>query len=579
MYFGFSPGPQKGTIEDRMIAGMRLVLAASALLIIYFDPVEPDRLVPVTYAALVLYTIHSVVILTLVWRSAEFADRMRRWAHWVDVGSYAFLVALSSGTNSIFFFGFFFAIVISSFRSGYKTGLRVTIASAFLFTTISLATARLTPVLELNRFLLRPVDLAVLGYMISYWGGYHVKLSRRLALLKDVSRLSNPRFGFDRTIGSILEQLRAFFDADACLFISQDPNTNGFVLHRADRRDPNAATRSETMDPKLAEPLLRMGTDLTVVYRSSHSGSPWWQFRKGTNAAAKAKDGSDPEGQLAIEWLANLLDTGWLVSVPLRDHNKMLGRLYLAARSWPSFDHTDKEFLIQVSEHVMPVLENIRLADRLAAEAADRERQRIARDIHDSILQPYIGLQMGLAGVRRRLSLKDTETNGGAERLLQAFQDAAADTDLLIEMTADGIRDLRGYVTGLKSGNEDTLMPGLRRFAAKFTQATNILVQVRGDDGIQVDNRIASEIFQMIVEGLSNIRRHTQSQRGFIDLERTDGSVILRIENDGLSGVAIEPFTPRSIAERAESLGGRVKVQLFGEMGTSVIVEIPVTSA
>ena len=54
-------------------------------------------------------------------------------------------------------------------------------------------------------------------------------------------------------------------------------------------------------------------------------------------------------------------------------------------------------------EHVTPVLENIRLVDRLASEAAEYERQRIARDIHDGMIQPYIGLQLGLAAIRQKI--------------------------------------------------------------------------------------------------------------------------------------------------------------------------------
>ena len=52
-----------GSIDNRMIATMRLILASSALIIIYLDPSEPDRLVPVTYGALILYRLqrHSLL--------------------------------------------------------------------------------------------------------------------------------------------------------------------------------------------------------------------------------------------------------------------------------------------------------------------------------------------------------------------------------------------------------------------------------------------------------------------------------------------------------------------------------------
>ena len=577
-----APSPNKdlpllvASVDDRMIAGVRLVLALSGLLIIWLDPVEPDRLARVTYAALVSYILYSLFVGALVWRPRQSGNRILAWSHWVDVASYTILVALSSGTNSIFFFGFFFAIIASSFRFGYKTGLRITIVSALAFTAVSLATSSLNTHFELNRFLLRSIDLAVVGYLISYWGGFQVKLSQRLALLKDVSSLSNPRFGLDRTIGSILEKLRAFYEADACVFVSVDPQTGEFRLRRADRRDPDSATRSEVIDPQLANQLVNMLGDQTLVHRDP-SRKPWRLSTSSTGASGRIKGEPHTPVGVAVQTAANLLDASSFVTVPLRQREKNLGRVYVTSRTPRSFDRTDAAFLAQVSEHVVSVLEHTRLIDRLATEAAEQERKRIARDIHDSIIQPYIGLQMGLAGVRRRLSTEISDLNGNDNPLLKIVSDAASDTDRLIEMTANGISDLRSYVHVLreKGDSEDSLLPAVRRFAAKFAQATNIVVQVRADTDVQVDDRIGAEVFQVIVEGLSNIRRHTQSERAFIGLECSDHRLTLRVENDGVRGVVPEPFTPRSIAERAKSMGGRAYVETFGDAGTSVIVEIP----
>jgi signal transduction histidine kinase len=184
---------------------------------------------------------------------------------------------------------------------------------------------------------------------------------------------------------------------------------------------------------------------------------------------------------------------------------------------------------------------------------------------------------MGLAGVRQKLAENEIDVSSDRDNLLEVIRDAAADTDRLIEMTGDGINDLRRYVHGLRDagGGEGGLNSSVRRFASKFTQATNIVVQVRADPDIGVDDRLASEMFQIIVEGLSNIRRHTQSTRAFIDMECSDSRLIVRIENDGTRGSTPAPFKPQSIAERALSLGGRASVETFGDMGTSVIVEIP----
>src|SRR3989442_11593745 len=126
------------SVDAQMISLMRLILALSALIIIYIDPSEPDRFVAITYAALIVYTSYSAILFILsLRRHNSFPVKI---AHWIDIGCYLVLVALSSGTNSIFFFFFFFAILIASFRWGFKAGLEATIVSTLLFTPIAYIT-------------------------------------------------------------------------------------------------------------------------------------------------------------------------------------------------------------------------------------------------------------------------------------------------------------------------------------------------------------------------------------------------------------------------------------------------------
>ena len=98
--------PTASAAEDRMVKTMRLVLASSALLIIYLDPTEPERFVTLTNGALVLYWIYSAILYLLAARDSPLLRIIHPWSHWVDGGWYALLISLSSGTNSVFFFGF-----------------------------------------------------------------------------------------------------------------------------------------------------------------------------------------------------------------------------------------------------------------------------------------------------------------------------------------------------------------------------------------------------------------------------------------------------------------------------------------
>src|SRR6266508_4186975 len=109
-------------IDARMISPMRLVLAATALLIIYIDPSQPDRLVGLTYSLLIGYTVYSAGVLLL----SLLAPRRLPLGvlHWLDMIWYVALIAASSGTSSIFFLFFFFPILVASFRWGFASGLR-----------------------------------------------------------------------------------------------------------------------------------------------------------------------------------------------------------------------------------------------------------------------------------------------------------------------------------------------------------------------------------------------------------------------------------------------------------------------
>ncbi len=555
-----APQSATGTVDNHIIAAMRLVLAASGLLIIYIDPAEPSRFVAVTHLLLACYTAYSALLYTLALHASSYLlETIYRWVHWVDVAWYVLLISLSNGTSSIFFFGFFFAILVASFRWGFISGLRVTLLSVILFTSVGLLTAPRSTHFELNRALVRPIYLLVLGYMMAYWGGHELNLKRRLALLKEVTTLSNPRFGVDRTIGTLLERLRAFYDGDVALAVTHDAGRNEYHLRRVDRRDPEAGMKPSPLPAHLAQQLLAVPANQAVIYNQR---GRWLGLGPRYLTIHMLTGTRSTEGETRAAALAATLDAKALITVPLQYQHEAVGRLYVTTSS-QRFDESDVDLLLQVFEHVRPVIDNIRLVDRLASHAAEEERQRIARDLHDSVIQPYIGLQMGLAAVRRKA------VAGGA--------DVAAELERLYELANDGIADLRGYVHGLRHGsdNDDNLQASLRRFAEKFAAVTGITVEVEAAADIPCNDRLGTEVFQMVAEGLSNIRRHTEAEHATIGLMRQNGHLVLRVENEREPGTPPPSFTPRSISERAAALGGYARVEQAANARTAVIVTIP----
>ena len=537
-------------LGTRMITPIRLVLAAAALLIIYIDPSQPDRLVRLTYSLLIGYTVFSAIILLLSIVAPRFLPM--GVLPWLDMAWYVALISASTGTSSIFFLFFFFPILVSSFCWGFASGLRVTVVSAILFITVGYFTAP-EPHFELNRFLLRSVTLLFLGYMIAHWGGSEIELKRRLQLLKDITNLANPRFGIDRTISLGLDRLRSFYDAQACILIYRFNVEIGYQLTRVDRGKTESGLPSQVPDG-LAE-LLLSPTPNTAVMRATQGSAPLlYQIDSGRIWRDKSQN---------LTSVLNSLSAKHFTSVPVSYRGNFIGRLYVVDSTRRRIRQSDVEFILHLIDHLSPLLDNIALLDRLASEAAEQERKKLARDIHDSVIQPYIGLQLGLAAVRQKLLARDAS--------------ALQDVNELCEVANDEVRGLRNYLDELKAtdARHGVLFPAVRRFAAKYLAVTGIQVEINCDEKLQINDRLAAEAFQMIAEALSNIRRHTSAEQAEVKITCDERDLVLSISNEITDGIDATSFRPKSITERAAALGGRTEVFADNSNRTVVAIRIP----
>ena len=550
-----------GKVEARIISTMRLVLAISALLISAVAPPVADGLAAVLFTVLALYTGYCALLYALARRASSRLPAVRSWTHWADVAWSVVLVALSGGAGSIFFFFFFFAILVACFRWGFASGLRVTVISALLFSIVGLATTLSGGDFELAGFLLRLISLLALGYMMAYWGGSEITLKRYLVMLSEVTRLSsNPRFGMDRTLGQIMERLRAFYDADACLLATFDPASGEYHLRRASRQDPEGAVRESSIPPEIGRQLLALPAEQVVMY-NSHGWAPW-RRRPRCYAYDMLTGARCDTAEATLEALATTLDGKAYITVPMRHHNEFAGRYYLVVEQ-AIFYESDPVFVLQVVEQVVPAIVNIRLVDRVAMRAAEEERQRIVRDLNDRVIQSFVALQLGLSTSREKLAA------GGP--------DAALWVDRLRELTDAGLADIRAHMRGLQGAGEyeGSLVSAVRRFAQKFTEATGIAVQLETATNLLIDDRLAAEVFQLVTEGLNNIRAHTESTKALIGLEKKNDMFILRIEHERTGSAAPEPSTPGSLTEHAAALGGHAYIDSHVDGRTGVIVEIP----
>jgi signal transduction histidine kinase len=277
----------------------------------------------------------------------------------------------------------------------------------------------------------------------------------------------------------------------------------------------------------------------------SHAGGPggWMQ---------------QDEGRLAQ--LAELLGAASFISAPLA-FGRGKGRLYVSAGT-RHLGRADALLLARIAARELSAIDRIELLDRIASDAAALERKKIALDLHDTAIQSYIGLQLGLAALCKKAAPSNPLSD---------------DLDKLVAMASGVIVQLRDYAQdacGASAAGEPIFLAALRRQADQALAAHGVEIRIDVDETIGFGDRLTAEVLQIVREGISNICRHTAAKRAAVSLRCADG--LLRIEINNEHGCnPPPPFRPRSISARASALGGAAFVRQGRFNDTIVCVEIP----
>jgi signal transduction histidine kinase len=353
--------------------------------------------------------------------------------------------------------------------------------------------------------------------------------------LQDAAREAPGSQQLARSIGALTEMVKACVGADACLIAIERASPR----HREVYGMAPAAGRVTTAH--VAQILLDTPNETVIL-----SGASPRRARASATALAA---------------VAEILKAGSVICLPL-GLTAAKARLCVA-RVQHRYTSRSAAKLASLARQVSVLLEAICFGERLAIELARQERRQISRDLHDSAIQPYIGLKLGLEALRRRL---------GKDHAL------GSDVDELIAIAAAGMGELREYVGVLSTSpgrkKAHCLLSAVRSEAKKFGTLYGIEATVVAPSDISVPPPMQHEIIQMVREGLANIRRHTTASHAAIHLHQADGKLTLEISNDNAGSRLQCRFSPRSIGERAAELGGRVQAERRGRR-TVVAVELP----
>lgn len=516
-----------------VIGTLHLLLAATAMIAFMVDAALVRNLPRFAWLIFVCFAVHNIHLYVQAHRHDPASDS--RKTLWLEVGWYSAMVYVTGGGQSAFFPFYIFTILIAAFRFGFDDSARISLASAVMFSLTAIVAKDWA---ELFQVLLRSAFLLALGYFIAVWGESNLRQKRGLALLRDVSSLSNPRFGIDRTIASLMERSRTYFSADSCILVSQRPGSRRWLLRIARPEGP----LTEPLGEALAPSLMSLPSADTVCY--ARRLFPW--MRRGG-----ADDG---------EQVAELIGARSFISVPV-SFRAGQGRIYMASAT-RTYSEADAIFLAQIVAQVLPVIETVHLLDRLASRAALRERRTIAHDLHDSTVQPYIGLSHSLTALRNRTT---------------ADNPLKADIDAVSSMAAQMVGDLRRFAGEFARpcrGGDHMVHTALRRQVLRAKQFYHVDIALDIDGESRIGDRLATTVLQLGSEGISNICKHTESTRGALRIACAGCWLRIEIEND--SAAPPRPFVPASLAERSAALGGTTRVEHRAPGLTIVRIDIPV---
>ena len=211
-----------------------------------------------------------------------------------------------------------------------------------------------------------------------------------------------------------------------------------------------------------------------------------------------------------------------------------------------------------------------RLRNRIIA----AQRTRLARDLHDGILQALIGLELKTHALRERIVQKDPDTAAGLGQLQRSLRKEAAEARRLMQ-------DLRAAVV-----EPQELAEAMAAAVMKFQHDTGVTATFEaGDEQHAISARVSAELTRILQEALSNVRRHSRATSVSVRLAQAEGSCRLTIDDNGagfsfagrrtLEELAQSRTGPATIMERVRVLGGELAVESFPTRGTRLAIAVP----
>jgi len=562
--------------DERILAAARAVLAISSLVALYFDPAQPSRYATLAYVLLVLYSVYSCGLSVLLRFRTEVSAQFSLGVHAADVVWPAVISLFTDGPNSPFFLYFIFALLAAAFRWGMR-GALLTAAMAtgtLLVETIGLAYGPLAGVIgtqfDANGLIMRAVYLAIFGFLIGYLAE---TIKQRRAEALNISRLcamARVDAGLKGTLHAVLPELLKLFRGHTLLLLTSETETNRGYLWRAEALDKMGETvfTSRQLDSAEAQGYL-------FPLPADWAGAVW---RGGNRMSAILIDAGGARIRHAKCYLPK--------EFPAQRHfNRLLmstvsvspavsARLFVLDPKIGWSSETQLRIFRNLVNQVAPAVYNVYLLRRLRSRATAVERARVARDLHDGVVQSLHAIGFRLYALRTQAAIDPVERDRELLDIQQLVQDEAANVRTLIQQLKPLDFDPRHLV--------DFLAGMIERYRSDTGIAAKFVCDLRD---VAFPPHICREVAGIVQEALVNVARHSGANNVLVRLGAQEGYWVLTVDDDGRGFEFCGRFShsdlerahqgPLIIHERVRAIGGELSIDTRPGRGARLEIKIP----
>ncbi|NJL27948.1 MAG: sensor histidine kinase [Thermoanaerobaculia bacterium] len=549
--------------SERLIAAGRVVLAASSLFAVWLDPSEPAKYAHIAYSLLAAYLGYSVLLAVFVWRLAP-GGSWRLASHGFDLLFFLLFIYFTEGPASPFIAYFVFSLVCATVRWQWRGTLWTALVSLTSFFAAGFYFGEILhdPAFDLNRFIIRGVYLAVIAVLLGYLGAHEQRTRHEMAMLAaspsgvpaTQDDLLREQLGYAAGVVGAPRVAMVWAKARGGAHHLASWNQGRLEWHRTGPGELERLLAVLSPEPGMLCPDTRGERPLTLM--TSPAGVGRW---RPVPLPPEVKAKLEPHSLLAVR----------LQGESLR------GRLLFCDKSLMTAD--DLLLAEIVAGVVAARFDLFYLTEQLRQTAATEERIRLARDLHDGVLQSMTGFALQLAAVRRLLD----EGRPTAARRLEEVQ----------RLIAFEQRDLRFFIAELKPPESQenasaSLESRLNELARRIEKEWGLDVELDTEAlPTPLADGLARDVYHLLREALFNAARHSEARRVRARLARREPSEItIEVCDDGRgfpfegrfseAELARDNRGPKTLRERVASLGGTLELS-SGPQGTEIHIVLP----